>query len=49
VTGSRRRDFEIATGEVYLNGAANSPLPRTAHRAVDEAWTLQATPSLIPF
>jgi selenocysteine lyase/cysteine desulfurase len=34
---------------VYLNGAANSPLPRTAHRAVGEAWTLQATPSLIPF
>ena len=46
---SRRQDFEIAAGEVYLNGGANSPLPRSARDAVDEAWTLQATPSKIPF
>jgi len=46
---SRRSEFDIASGEVYLNGAANSPLPRSARRAVEEAWTLQATPSLIPF
>jgi cysteine desulfurase / selenocysteine lyase len=47
--GSRRLDFDIAPGEVYLNGAANSPLPRTARQAVEEAWKLQATPSRIPF
>jgi selenocysteine lyase/cysteine desulfurase len=47
--GSRRLDFDIAPGEVYLNGAANSPLPRTARQAVEEAWALQATPSRIPF
>ncbi|MEO7270730.1 MAG: aminotransferase class V-fold PLP-dependent enzyme, partial [Vicinamibacterales bacterium] len=41
--------FEIAAGEVYLNGGANSPLPRAARAAIDEAWRLQATPSLIPF
>jgi selenocysteine lyase/cysteine desulfurase len=46
---SRRQDFEIAPGEVYLNGAANSPLPASARRAVEEAWRLQATPSTIPF
>jgi cysteine desulfurase / selenocysteine lyase len=46
---SRREDFDVAPGDVYLNGAANSPLPRTARQAVEEAWTLQATPSLIPF
>jgi cysteine desulfurase/selenocysteine lyase len=48
-TGSRRTAFEIASGEVYLNGGANSPLPRAARLAIDEAWRLQATPSLIPF
>ena len=48
-TGSRRTDFEIASGEVYLNGGANSPLPRAARAAIEEAWRLQATPSLIPF
>jgi selenocysteine lyase/cysteine desulfurase len=46
---SRRSDFDIAAGEVYLNGAANSPLPLSARRAVEEAWVLQATPSRIPF
>jgi cysteine desulfurase/selenocysteine lyase len=46
---SRRQDFEIAAGEVYLNGGADSPLPRSARAAVEEAWTLQATPSKIPF
>jgi len=46
---SRKRDFDIETGVVYLNGAANSPLPRSAHAAVEEAWRLQATPSRIPF
>jgi len=48
-TGSRRQDFEIASGEVYLNGGANSPLPRAARAAIEEAWRLQATPSLIAF
>ena len=47
--GSRKHAFEIASGEVYLNGGANSPLPRTARGVIDEAWRLQATPSLIPF
>ena len=47
--GSRKHDFEIAPGAVYLNGGANSPLPRAARSAVEEAWRLQATPSLIPF
>jgi cysteine desulfurase/selenocysteine lyase len=47
--GSRRHDFAIAPGEVYLNGGANSPLPRAARQAVDEAWALQATPSRLPF
>jgi cysteine desulfurase / selenocysteine lyase len=46
---SRRRDFELAPGEVYLNGAANSPLPSSARRAVEESSILQATPSRIPF
>ena len=45
----RRDDFEIAAGEVYLNGGAQAPLPRAARRAIEEAWTLQATPSRIPF
>ena len=49
MAASRRQDFEIAPGEVYLNGGANSPLPRTARQAVEEAWRVQATPSLIPF
>jgi cysteine desulfurase/selenocysteine lyase len=47
--GSRRHDFDIAPGEVYLNGGANSPLPKAARQAVDEAWALQATPSRVPF
>src|SRR4051794_17955866 len=46
---SRRQEFDIASGEVYLNGAANSPLPATARQAVEEVWMLQATPSKIPF
>ncbi len=49
MNGSRRDDFEIAAGEVYLNGGAQSPLPRAARHALEEAWTLQATPSRIPF
>jgi len=49
LTASRRTEFEIAAGEVYLNGGANSPLPRAARLAVEEAWRVQATPSLIPF
>ena len=49
MNASRRQEFDIAPGEVYLNGAANSPLPRAARQAVDEAWILQATPSKIPF
>jgi selenocysteine lyase/cysteine desulfurase len=49
MTSSRRRDFELAPGEVYLNGAANSPLPSSARRAVEESSILQATPSRIPF
>ena len=49
MSGSRRDDFEIAAGEVYLNGGADSPLPRAARLAVEEAWALQATPSRIAF
>jgi selenocysteine lyase/cysteine desulfurase len=48
MNGSRRQQFEIAPGEVYLNGGANSPLPRAAREAVLESCTLQATPSRIP-
>jgi selenocysteine lyase/cysteine desulfurase len=46
---SRRHDFDIDAGVTYLNGAAESPLPRAARTAVDEAWRLQATPSRMPF
>jgi selenocysteine lyase/cysteine desulfurase len=46
---SRKSDFEVEAGEIYLNGAADSPLPRAARAAVDEAWRIQATPSRIPF
>jgi selenocysteine lyase/cysteine desulfurase len=49
MNGSRREEFEIAAGEVYLNGGANSPLPRAARHAVEEALAIQATPSRIPF
>ena len=46
---SRRQAFDMASDEVYLDGGANSPLPRSARAALDEAWSLQATPSRIPF
>jgi selenocysteine lyase/cysteine desulfurase len=48
MNGSLRHYFEIAPGEVYLNGGANSPLPRAAREAVIESCALQATPSRIP-
>src|SRR3954468_17690031 len=49
-TPATRRDaFALAPGEIYLNGGANSPLPRAAHEAVEAAWAMQATPSRIPF
>ena len=47
--GSRKHEFEIAAGEIYLNGGANSPLPGAARVAIEGAWRVQATPSLIPF
>jgi selenocysteine lyase/cysteine desulfurase len=46
---SRRDAFDLAPGEVYLNGGANSPLPSRARAALDEAWAMQAHPSRIPF
>src|SRR5438045_9379057 len=40
---SRRDDFDIPPGEVYVNGAYYSPLPRAARAALAEAYDLKAT------
>jgi selenocysteine lyase/cysteine desulfurase len=46
---SRRDDFDLAPGEIYLNGAYCTPLPRTARARVAEAYALNAEPyRLVP-
>lgn len=37
-------DFQLGAGVRWLNGGYNSPLPRVARAAVDEAYELQASP-----
>jgi selenocysteine lyase/cysteine desulfurase len=41
---SRRDDFDLAPGEIYLNGAYSSPTPRAARERVAEAYALKAEP-----
>jgi len=41
---SRRDDFDLAPGEIYLNGAYASPTPRAARARVAEAYALKAEP-----
>ena len=41
---SHRDDFDLAPGEVYLNGAYCTPLPRSARARVAEAYALNAEP-----
>lgn len=46
---SHRDDFDLAPGEIYLNGAYCTPLPRTARVATAEAYALNAEPyRLVP-
>jgi selenocysteine lyase/cysteine desulfurase len=41
---SHRDDFDLAPGEIYLNGAYSSPTPRAARERVAEAYALKAEP-----
>ncbi|HYM79858.1 MAG TPA: aminotransferase class V-fold PLP-dependent enzyme [Candidatus Limnocylindria bacterium] len=43
-----RSDFELPEGEVYLNGGFQSPLPRAARAAVEDAYRLKAWPFTTP-
>ena len=45
---SRRDDFDLAPGEIYLNGAYCTPLPRAARAGVAEAYALNAEPYRLP-
>jgi selenocysteine lyase/cysteine desulfurase len=48
MSASRRRDFEIAPGEVWFNGGYFSPAPRVARAAVEEGYRIKAMPGTMP-